>query len=195
MQILGIAGSLRAGSLNRALLAAAAELAPEGMEIRPWDRLREVPHYDGDLDVDERRPEPVIDLKARIAAADGLLIASPEYNYSISGVLKNAIDWASRPAARSPLVGKPVGIIGASGGAIGTARGQVHLREVIYSTMALVFPHPGVVVGGAPAKFADGRLTDEATRRFLHAYLVHFEEFVRTRTVRPAAPPPPKPTG
>ena len=178
MIILGIAGSLRAGSYNRGLLEAARELAPEAMEIRVWDGLRDVPHYDGDLDNDERRPAAVAELKRAIAGADGLLIATPEYNYSIPGVLKNAIDWASRPGYKSELVGKPVAIMGASGGAAGTARAQIHLREVMYSTLAQVMPHPGVLVGGAGAKFTDGRLTDEPTRAFLVSFLGTFAAYV-----------------
>ena len=196
MKILGIAGSLRAGSHNRALLRAAAELAPEGVEIAIWERLRDLPHYDGDLDVEGKRPDVVAELKREIGAADALLIATPEYGYSIPGVLKNAIDWASRPGYRSELVGKPVAIMGASGGAIGTARAQAHLRETLYSTLARVFPHPGVAVGGAGGRFADGRLTDEATRRFVALFLRQFARFVRDGTVEPLAPPPPpKPAG
>jgi chromate reductase len=183
MKIVGIAGSIRAGSLNRALLRAAAELAPEGMAVEPWDRVREVPLYDADIDRDETRPEAVEDLKRRIGEADGVLIASPEYCYSIPGVLKNAIDWVSRPGYRSVLVNKPVAIVGASGSAVGTARGQIHLRDVMYSCLCLNFPHAGVLVAQAGTKFEDGRLTHEPTREFLAAYLRQFAEFVRTRNV------------
>lgn len=179
MIILAIAGSLRAGSYNRALLEAARELAPEGMEIRVWDRLRDLPHYDADLDTDERRPEAVVELKRAIGEADGLLFATPEYNYSVPGVLKNAIDWASRPGYKSELAGKPAALMGASASAVGTARGQAHLREVLYATLARVLPHPGVLVNGAPAKFAGGRLADEATRGFVAEFLSHFAVFVR----------------
>ena len=179
MRVLGIAGSLRAGSYNRALLAAAVELAPDGVRIDVWDRLREVPHYDGDLDSDERRPEPVAELKRRIAEADALLIATPEYTYSVPGVLKNALDWASRPGYKSVLAGKPAAIMGASGGAIGTARAQAHLREILYASLVSVFPHPGVAVAGAAQKFADGRLTDEQTRTFVAAFLRDFAAYVR----------------
>lgn len=185
MKIVGIAGSIRAGSYNRALLRAAAELAPEGLAIEPWDRVREVPLYDGDLDRDGERPEPVEALKRRITEADGVLIASPEYCFSVPGVLKNAIDWVSRPGYKSVLVGKPVGIIGASGSTVGTARGQMHLREVIFSCLALSFPHAGVLVAQAAGKFTDGRLTDETTRTFLADYLRDFAGFVSDRTVKP----------
>jgi chromate reductase len=194
MKILGIAGSLRAESYNRALLEAARELAPEGMEIDVWDGLGELPYYNADLDSDELRPSSVRDLKRRVAEADGVLIATPEYNYSIPGVLKNAIDWASRPGYRSVLMGKPIGIMGASGGAIGTARGQAHLREILYSSLAQVFPHPGVGVGGSAAKFREGRLADETTRLFLADYLRAYAAFVERREVTPFPPPaPPKP--
>lgn len=183
MKIIGIAGSIRDGSLNRALLQAAVELAPEGVEIEPWDRLRDVPHYDAGLDNDHLRPEPVADLKRRIAEADGVLLATPEYNYSVPGVLKNAIDWVSRPGYKSAFVGKPVGIVGASGSAIGTARGQVHLRDVMHATLSRVFPHADVLVAQAPAKFQDGRLTDDLTREFVSRYLQRFAEFVRSGAV------------
>jgi len=185
MKIVGIAGSIRAGSYNRALLRAAAELAPDGLEIGPWDRVREVPLYDADIDRDGERPEPVEELKRRIGEADGVLIASPEYCYSIPGVLKNAIDWVSRPGYRSPLVNKPVAIIGASGSVVGTARGQIHLRDVTFSCLSLNFPHAGVLVAQAGTKFEDGRLTHEPTREFLAAYLRQFADFVATRQVKP----------
>jgi chromate reductase len=179
MRVMGIAGSIRHGSFNRALLVAATELAPEGMQVVPWDRLREVPFYDAALDTDALRPEPVADLKRAIAEADGLLIVTPEYNYSIPGVLKNAIDWASRPAYKSVLAGKPVAIMGASGSAMGTARAQIHLREVMYSTLARVMPHAGVLVNLAPQKFQDGRLSDEKTRTFVAEFLRDFEAYVK----------------
>jgi chromate reductase len=179
MHVMGIAGSIRRGSFNGALLDAAVELAPEGMRIEPWDRLRELPMYDGGLDSDELRPEPVADLKRAIAAADGLLIVTPEYNYSVPGVLKNAIDWASRPGHKSPLAHRPVAITGAANGAVGTGRAQSHLREILYSTLAHVMPHPGVLVNFAPQKFTDGRLTDEPTRTFVATFLGEFEAYIR----------------
>src|SRR3712207_1416089 len=113
MNILGLSGSLRASSHNTALLRAASTLAPDGMTIELYDRLRELPPYDQDADGDVA-PEPVRDLRRRIHEADGVLIATPEYNYSVPGVLKNAIDWASRPATASCLLGKPVAIMGAA---------------------------------------------------------------------------------
>ena len=179
MIVLGIAGSIRAGSYNRALLEAARELAPRGVELRVWDRLRDLPHYDAELDTDELRPEPVAELKRAIGEADGLLFATPEYNYSVPGVLKNAIDWASRPGYSSELAGKPAAIMGATPSAVGTARGQAHLREVLYALLARVFPDPGVLVNAASSKFVDGRLADEATRRFAAEFLSGVAVFAR----------------
>jgi chromate reductase, NAD(P)H dehydrogenase (quinone) len=185
LRVLGLVGSLRAGSLNRGLMDAAREMAPEhGMEIEVFERLREIPPYDADLDA-RGDPEAVGALKAAIRAADALLIASPEYNYSVPGVLKNAIDWVSRPGHQSVLVGKPVGIMGASSGAVGTARGQLHLRDVMHSTVARVFPHPDILVAAASKKFEDGRLTDVVTREFVASYLRRFAEFVRAGTIVP----------
>lgn len=171
LRILGIAGSLRRDSYNRKLLAAAVELAPEPLRIEVFD-LIDVPLYNGDLDVDGRRPEAVERLKRAISEAHGLLIASPEYNHSVPGVLQNAIDWASRPGGKSAFVGKPVAIMGASPGAIGTARAQQALKLVLMSTLALVMPHPGMVVGQVAEKFGpEGGLIHEPTRKFLEAFL------------------------
>lgn len=178
LHILGIAGSLRAGSYNRALLAATQELAPERVAIDTFD-LAPLPLYNADLDTDAQRPESVIRLKEAIAAADALLIATPEYNHNVPGVLQNAIDWASRPAFRSPFAGKPVGVVGAAKGSIGTARAQEHLKVVLLAVLAHVFPHRGVLVGRAAEKFEDARLTDEPTRAFLADYLAQFAAFAR----------------
>src|SRR3954468_20992866 len=127
MKVLGIAGSLRRASSNRGLLAAAVQLAPGSMTIEPFD-LAGIPLYNADLDADERRPDEVVRLKAAIAAADAVLIATPEYNHSIPGVLQNAIDWASRPGNNSPLRGKPAAIVSVSTGVIGAARAQQQLK-------------------------------------------------------------------
>lgn len=179
LEILGIVGSLRRESQNRRLLRAAQELAPEGMRIEIVE-LDEIPLYDQDLDTDESRPEPVTRMKEAVAHADGLLIATPEYNHTVPGVLQNTIDWVSRPGMRSPLAGKPAGIMGASNGSIGTARAQQHLKVVLMSTLSPVMPHPGIAVGQAREKFDEaGRLTHEPTRDFLAAYLEQFEVWVR----------------
>lgn len=177
LAVLGIAGSIRSGSLNRALLAAAASLAPAGMVVEVWDGLREVPPYDAEV---ESAPGSVADLRDRITAADALLIVTPEYNYSIPGVLKNAIDWASRPARRSPLHGKPVALMGASPGMSGTIRAQIALREVLFSTGSRVLPEPEVYVAQAKSKF-DGEpvLTDQATREHVRGVMLALDGWVR----------------
>ncbi|QXD16424.1 NAD(P)H-dependent oxidoreductase [Rhodocaloribacter litoris] len=185
LHILGLAGSLRARSYNRALLRAARELAPDGVEIETFD-LAPIPLYNADLDTDERRPEAVTRLKEAITAADAVLLVSPEYNYGVPGVMKNALDWASRPGFRSPMAYKPTGIMGASAGASGTMRGQEQLKLNLLGMIAHVFPHPGVAVTRAADKFDDElNLVDEATRKFVRQYLEAFAGWVR-RVQRPA---------
>jgi chromate reductase, NAD(P)H dehydrogenase (quinone) len=163
MKILGICGSVRKGSFNRGLLRAAQELAPEGVEIAIYD-IDDIPPYDADVD-STKRPDSVLRLKQAIADADALLIASPEYNASFPGVLKNAIDWASRPLAETPLMNKPAAVMGASGGLSGTARAHVALAPVLDSCGVLVMPKPNVMVRQAAKVFdEEGRLVDEDTR-------------------------------
>jgi chromate reductase len=170
MRVLGIAGSLRAESYNRALLRAARELAPPGMEIEELD-LRELPFYDGDVEA-AGDPESVARLKDAIRAADALLIATPEYNRGVPGTLKNAIDWASRPPLGSPLAGKAVAIIGASTGRGGTARAQEQLRAALEYSRADVLAQPEVLVPEAYMRFDEqGRLTDEETSTKLRSLL------------------------
>ncbi len=130
MRVLGISGSLRGGSHNSALLRAAAERLPAGAELVPFKRLAEIPPYDEDLEV-EGVPEVVRNLRETIRGADAVLIATPEYNHSIPGQLKNALDWASRPAGESALNGKPVAVIGASTGMFGAVWAQAELRKVL----------------------------------------------------------------
>jgi chromate reductase len=179
LRIVAIAGSLRRGSWNRRLLEAARDLAPAGMRIDIVD-LADIPLYDGDHDTDETRPAAVRRLKALVAEADGVLIATPEYNHSVPGVLQNAIDWISRPAMKSPLVDKPAAIMGVSPGALGAARAQQQLKLVLMATLAQVLPHPGVSVGLVTEKFdAEGRLVHEPTRGFVAAYLAAFETWIR----------------
>lgn len=181
MNVLGIVGSLRRGSYNRMLMNAVIELAPDGMHVETFD-LADVPLYNADLDTDDRRPEAVRRLKESIAHADGVLIASPEYNHSVPGVLQNAIDWASRPGMKSPLKGKPMAIMGASGGSVGTARGQQVLKLTLMSTLALVMPHPGVAVGQMKEKFDNGRLAHEPTREFLVEFLQTFGAWIEQQS-------------
>lgn len=130
MRVLGISGSLRRGSLNSALLRAAAERLPAGAELVEFERLREVPPYDEDVDAGAT-PAVVEELRAAVRDADAVLIATPEYNHSIPGQLKNALDWVSRPAGQSALNGKPAAAIGASTGMFGAVWAQAELRKVL----------------------------------------------------------------
>ena len=178
LRILGVAGSLRAGSLNRALLRAARERAPAGVTIEPFD-LADVPLYNGDVEA-AGDPPGVAAFKQAIAAADGVLFATPEYNHGVPGVMKNAVDWASRPPREAPLGGKPVGIIGASPGATGTARGQSQLRQAFEFTNSYCMPQPELLVFRAHEKFdGDGNLTDAATGEYLGRYLAAFADWIR----------------
>jgi chromate reductase len=177
LRILGIAGSLRAGSLNRALLRAAAELAPPELAIETFD-LAAVPLYNGDVEA-SGDPPGVAALKQAIAAADGVLMATPEYNHGVPGVMKNAVDWASRPPGQAALGGKPVGLIGASPGITGTARGQSQLRQAFEFTNSYCMPQPELLVFKAHEKFDEsGRLVDAATAQYLQRYLAAFAAWV-----------------
>ncbi|MGA7964821.1 MAG: NADPH-dependent FMN reductase [Gammaproteobacteria bacterium] len=165
VRILGLSGSLRAGSFNSAALRAATELAPEDTTLEIGS-IRDIPLYDDDIRA-AGIPASVTALQEQILAADAVLIATPEYNYSIPGVLKNAIDWLSRLKPQ-PFNEKPVGIIGASMGGIGTARAQYDLRKTFVFLNAYVLTQPEVMISAAHTRFdAEGRLTDEATRKFV----------------------------
>jgi len=177
LRVLGISGSLRQGSYNTALLRAAIELAPEGMTITPHD-IREVPLYDEDVRA-KGLPAPVEKLREAIRAADALLIVTPEYNFSIPGVLKNAIDWASRPPEQ-PFAGKPLAIMGASGGMSGTMRAQYHLRQVAVFLDMHVLNKPETFVRNAGSLVdASGRLHDEATRKHVAEHLAALAAWAR----------------
>lgn len=170
VHILGISGSLRKKSYNTRLLHVAEELLPEGMSLDIFD-LSPIPLFNQDLE--SQIPEIVADFKTRIAAADGLLIATPEYNHSIPGVLKNALDWASRPPRNGPLNDKPLAIIGA-GGRFGTTLAQQHLRQIVSHLNMHTLNSPEVLVQRPWEKFEERVLTDERTRsqlsRMLDAY-------------------------
>jgi chromate reductase len=177
--VCGVAGSLRRQSYNRALLRAAQELAPAGMEIRVFDRLAEVPLFNEDVEA-AGDPEPVQALKRAIGEADALLVATPEYNHGVPGVLKNAIDWASRPPRGSVLAGKPAAIFGASPAVTGTARAQAQLRQAFVFTQTPAVLQPEILVYRAHEKFdAEGRLTDEKTREFVGRLLRELADWTR----------------
>jgi len=169
IRVLGFAGSLRKASYNGAVLRAALDLAPAEMTLETFD-LHGIPLYDGDVEA-QGLPQSVRTFRERIAAADALLIVTPEYNYSMAGVLKNAIDWASRPPDQ-PFRGKPVAIAGASVGGFGTARAQYHLRQTCVYLDMLPLNKPEVFVSAAHQKVdAEGRLADEPSREALRALL------------------------
>jgi chromate reductase len=162
LKVLGISGSLRKGSFNTMALRAAQGLAPAGMTIETAE-IGNLPLYNDDIRA-AGYPPVVQAFRDKIAAADALLFVTPEYNYSISGVLKNAIDWGSRPPSQ-PFDGKPVAIMGASGGVLGTARAQYHLRQMCVFLNMFPVNKPEVMIGQAQTRFdAAGALTDETTR-------------------------------
>ena len=180
MRVVAIAGSLRRESCNQRLLEAAASLSPAGMEIRVVRELGSIPLYDADLEHHSAGgPLAVRKLREAIAAADGLLIATPEYNHSFPGVLKNAIDWLSRPGPAEALTGKPVAIIGASSGQWGTRLAQAALRQVFYATESRVLPAPALYVSASERLFdSNGRLNDQETRDRLGALLKAFGNWI-----------------
>jgi len=178
LTVVGIAGSLRRASYNRGLIRAAVDVAPEQMRIVPHE-IGDLPLYNADIEA-LGDPEPVRRLKEAIASADALLIATPEYNHCIPGVLKNAIDWASRPARQSALTSKPIAILGASTGGGGTARAQAHLRDGLAYTGGLVMPLPEVLVPLAASRFDDdGSLIDDGIRLSVHDLLASLADWVR----------------
>lgn len=170
MKILGICGSLRQASYNGMALRAARKLAPAGIDVEIAD-IAAIPMYNDDVRT-AGEPAAVTQLKAQVKAADAILLVSPEYNFSIPGVLKNTLDWLSRPP-EPPFEGKPVAIMGASGGPLGTARGQYHLRQVLVYMNTFTVNKPEVFIGMAQTKFnAEGELTDETTAKFITDLLV-----------------------
>jgi chromate reductase, NAD(P)H dehydrogenase (quinone) len=176
-RIVAFAGSLRRRSFNRALIDAAVEIASPALTIETIE-IGGLPFYDADLEA-EGDPPAVAEFKAALAPTDGVLIATPEYNDGIPGVLTNALDWGSRLPGRSPLAGKPTMVMGASPSQVGTARAQLHLRQVLGHIQARVLPPPELLVARAHERFdAELRLTDEGTRRLLSDLLRRFELWI-----------------
>jgi chromate reductase, NAD(P)H dehydrogenase (quinone) len=178
LTVLGISGSLRKGSYNTAALRAAQALTPPGMTIESFD-IAPIPVYNEDVRQQQGLPPSVEELRERIRAADAILFVTPEYNYSIPGVLKNAIDWASRPPEQ-PFAGKPVAIMGASPGMLGTARAQYHLRQCFVFLNALPLNKPEVLIAQANRKFdEEGNLVDDATKTFIGNLLTALGDWTR----------------
>ncbi|CAO3438099.1 NADPH-dependent FMN reductase [Azospirillum doebereinerae] len=170
-------GSLRKGSFNAAIARALPDLAPEGMTVTLLDGLGTLPHYDADLQA-EGIPDTVLRLADAVKAADGVAFVTPEYNYSVPGVLKNGIDWLSRVSPQ-PFAGKPVVIQSASAGVLGGVRAQYHLRQTLVFLDALPLNKPEVMVGAAATKIsATGELTDQPTRDFIRGQLSSFAAFI-----------------
>jgi chromate reductase len=177
IRILGIAGSLRRESYNRAALRAATQLVPEGATLETID-LDGIPVFNQDQD--QNPPAKIVAFKQRIREADAILFVTPEYNYSVPGVLKNAIDWASRPYGHSAWNGKPAAIMGASVGALGTARAQYHLRQILVFLNMFPINQPEVMIGNAAARFdTQGNLTDEPTKGFIRQLLQNLADWTR----------------
>jgi chromate reductase, NAD(P)H dehydrogenase (quinone) len=175
VSLLGISGSLRKASLNRRLLDAVAEALPPGAEMSIFEDL-EFPIFNDDLE----DPPGVVQLKTAITQAHGVVFAVPEYNYSIPGGLKNALDWVSRPPDRSPMRGKPIGLVGAAGGMSGTIRAQTHLRQMLLYSDSPVLSQPEVLIPRAHERFdADGNLTDASTRTLLANFGAAMVTFVK----------------
>ena len=186
LRVVAFAGSLRRGSFNRALLEAARELAPSRMTISPIE-IGDLPFYNADVEA-EGDPAAVVAFKAAIRAADGVLIATPEYNDGIPGVLTTAIDWGSRPPGIAPLAGKPVALMGASPSQVGTARAQLHLRQLLGHVHARTLPPPELLVAAAHERFdRELRLTHESTRRVLAALLERFARWIDRERAADAA--------
>ena len=191
VRILGIAGSLRRESYNRAALREATKLLPENATLDIFE-LDGIPGFN--QDEEQNPPVKVVELKKRVRDSDAILIATPEYNYSIPGVLKNAIDWASRPYGDSAWDGKPVAIMGASIGATGTARAQYHLRQSFVFLNMYPINRPEVMIGNASQRFdAGGNLTDETTKNYIRRLLKSLVEWtlglerIKARSKEPAA--------
>jgi chromate reductase, NAD(P)H dehydrogenase (quinone) len=177
LKILGIAGSLRRGSINRGALRAAQELAPEGAKIEIFE-LDGIPPFN--QDEENNPPAKVKELKERIRRADGILFSTPEYNYSVPGVLKNAIDWASRPYGDSAWNEKPVAVMGASPSNLGTSRAQYHLRQSFIFLNMHPLNGPEVMISNARERFdEEGNLKDAKTKELIQKMLQNFVQWIR----------------
>jgi chromate reductase len=187
VRVLGISGSLRRDSSNTRLLRAAAEEAPHDVELVLWEGLREIPPYDQDDDT-VPGPAAVEALRQAVRDADAVLIAAPEYNFSVPGVLKNALDWASRPLATNVFRNKPVAVVGASSGMFGAVWSQAEVRKVVGQAMGAIVADVEVAVGRAFEKFdEEGRLVDEDTRQQLHDALSTLVATTRAAEPEPVA--------
>jgi chromate reductase len=171
-RVLGLAGSLRRHSYNRSLLRAAAELAPEDLRVSVYEDLAQVPMFNEDTEDEAFRQGPVRAFCEQVIAADAVLLATPEYNHSVPGVLKNALDWLSRPGARAALVGKPIAVIGATAGKWGTRLAQAAVRQVLLATESQIVGAPLYLANAADAFGADGRLRDDSVRGALGEVLL-----------------------
>jgi NAD(P)H-dependent FMN reductase len=180
MNLLGISGSLRKGSFNSALLRTASGLMPAGAKLEIAS-IAGIPLYDGDLEAELGLPAAVVALKQSIAASDGLLFATPEYNNGIPGPFKNAIDWASRPTADIARIfgGRPVAVVGASQGRFGTILSQNAWLPVLHKLGTVHWSGASLMISGAAREFTDGELSDEAQRERLRAFLAGFVDFIR----------------
>jgi len=177
LKILGFAGSLRAGSYNKALLRAAIELLPKGVSLEIFE-IEGIPPFNQDIEKD--MPTKIREFKSKIREADAILIATPEYNYSVPGVLKNAIDWASRPYGDNAFEGKPAAIMSASVGMLGGARAQYHLRQIFVFLNMYPINGPEVILSFSQDKFdANGKLTDENTKKCLRHLLQNLADWTR----------------
>jgi len=179
IKILGIVGSLRKGSYNHFALKAAQELLPDGA-VLTLAELHGIPVFNQDDEM--AMPAAVLEFKRQILAADAILFATPEYNYSVAGALKNAIDWASRPYGKSAWTGKPAALMGASPGSLGTVRAQYHLRQILVSLDMPTLNQPEVMISNAAKCFdPDGRLTDEAARQSIKLLLAALVQLAESR--------------
>jgi chromate reductase, NAD(P)H dehydrogenase (quinone) len=179
MKIVAISGALRKASTNTGLCRALASVVPQGVSI-DIVTLHGIPLYDGDLEAREGKPDAVKALDSKIRVSDGIIISTPEYNFSVPGVLKNATDWLSRGG--SPFRWKRMAVMGAAAGPLGTGRAQYHLRQNLQGMEAIVMPKPEFFVGGAESKFdSDGNLKDDDTRKRLKSWLESYVGFLNAK--------------